>query len=100
MDTYHIPHCRSPKKIDTGVVCPLDVVNRGAVLRIIRTVVEMVGAIHKADSGHPVEHLLCPVKVGLVTSILSKTRAEIKETAVRDSVLIIVTAIKSEDLPL
>ena len=83
-----------------SVVGPLNVVHLRAVLRVIRTVVVVIVFAHEPNGKLPVPHLRCPVAIGLITGILVQTRSHAEEGAVGNGVLVVVTVIECEDLPL
>jgi hypothetical protein len=83
----------------TGIVSPLDVVDRRAVLCVIGSVVEVVVLAHKSYRKLPLPSLLSPIRVGVVPEVLVESRSDVEETAVGDGVLVVVSVVEGEDLP-
>ena len=74
-------------------------VEGGAVLRIICPIPHDVLRRHQADGIDPVPCFLCPIRIGGVSRIGSQTRAQLKEAAIGNRVLVIVAVVKGKDLP-
>jgi hypothetical protein len=66
----------------------------------VSTVENIVRAIKKTSGVHPVPSAVCPLDIGLVTSIASEPSGDLKERAIRDCVLVEISSIRLKDLPL
>lgn len=82
-----------------GIISPLDVIDRTAVLGIVGSVVVVIIRTHEPNSEFPVPGLLSPVGIGVVTKILVESGGNVKETAVGNGVLVVVTIVEGIDLP-
>lgn len=82
------------------VVRPLAAVDLGAIGQIIGTVVDMKAGINKTNGGHPVPFFHCPVGVGAVASVSSKTGCQLEKPAVGDRALVVIAGVGGDPLPL
>jgi hypothetical protein len=87
----HVPHGGSSKKVDTGIVRPLDVVDLGTIQLVVATVIEVVVVAHQANVMGPQERLLGPLNIGLISSVGSQSGSKVEEGAVGDGVFVVVT---------
>ena len=95
----NVPHSGGTKKMNSSIVRPLNMVELCAIDLVIATVVEVVVIAHQSNVMSPLEGLLGPLDVGLVSSVSSKTSSDVEEGAVGDGVLVIVSVVEGEDLP-
>ena len=68
-NTYIIIHVSRPNQERTCIVRPLDVVELGAIQRIITSIEEVVLAVSKPYGTDPLVHLGGPVGIRLVASV-------------------------------
>ena len=97
--TYIVVHYCAAEKIDPCVVRPSRVVFFGAVVCVLRTVEDFVRIGYKPHAGNPVIYLQSPISICLVPRVQCQSRRKIEETAVRDSIFIVVAIVECEDLP-
>jgi hypothetical protein len=65
----------------------------------VSTIIYVVLVVHKPDTYDPIVSLLCPVSIGIVLGVSGQSGAHVKEDAVRDGILVVVTDIGERDLP-
>src|SRR5271170_989975 len=99
-ETHKVVHVGSAKHEDADVVCPLEVVNRSAVLGVVRSIEEPVIWACQAYTKDPVPRCFRPICIGLIASVHCQPSSNIEKTAVGDCVFVIVTIVKRENLPL
>ena len=98
-NTYQVEHERRGLGKDTVVARPLYLVNLSAILDRISAIVNMETVIHEANILRPFENLLRPIRVRRVAGELCKASGEQHKLTLRNSVLIGVTIVELEDLP-
>ena len=97
--TYCVPHGCSSCQMHPGVIGPLLVVEARAVVRVPGTVEEVMVSSNQAHGCLPVPDSLGPLRIGLVSKILIKTRCDVEEAPIRYGVLVVVPVVEKEDLP-
>lgn len=74
-ETYKIPHSRSAVEEDASVVGPLNVVQLGAIERIIGTVVNKIFITDQADARGPIPHAAGEIGKSGVARVEGQTSA-------------------------
>jgi hypothetical protein len=57
----------------------------------VGTIVDVVVRVHQANVRDPIPGFLCPVGIGSIVRISSKTGTEVEKATVRDGVLVIIS---------
>lgn len=80
--SYVIIHDGSSKQENSCIIGPLYPVDVAAVEGCMGAVVEMVVLVHQANSLSPVERLLGPLRISVISGIQGQTSTQIEETTV------------------
>lgn len=99
METYKVIHIGCTQQIHSRVVCPLNEVIILTTRRIIRTIPKPILRREESDISGPLPRLIRPVSICLVAGVLRQSRSNIKETAVRNCVLVTKPFVPGEYLP-
>lgn len=94
-----VPHGRCTKQENACIVRPLDLRGAGAILRRVRSIVNVVIVCHESGSFHPVPCLDGPVRVRRVSSIHGKPSPQIEESTIGNGVFVVVSIVEGENLP-
>ena len=97
--TYVVVHVSGAHKVGTNVVCPLNWRGLSTIIGDVSSVVDNILARQQGCPHCPVIRLVGPVCIGLVTSVSGKASSKLEKAPVGDTVFVVVTFVKREDLP-
>lgn len=92
-------HHSSPKQIHALIIRKLNMIDSRTIRRITRTIIHLIRIANKPYTCLPIPNLLRPIRISLVPRIPGQPRPNIKETPIRNRVLVIISIIKRENLP-
>jgi hypothetical protein len=97
--TYQSIHIGRSVKVDTTVVSPHHMVDRRAIVRILRPIIHQIIRSYQANIRDPIPHLLRPIRIGLIPRIPGQSGPNIEQAAIGDGIPIVIALIPLEDLP-
>jgi len=97
--TYVIEHVRGAHEHRAGIVRPLNTSDVFATVPCSHPIINLAVGTQKGSGCEPIPELVGPFGVFAVVGVSGKTSGQLKEAAVRDGVLILITPVGRVYLP-
>lgn len=94
-----IEHVRGPHEHRAGIVGPLNTSDVLATVPCSHPIINLSVGTQKGSGSEPIPELVGPFDVFGVVGVSGKTSGQLKETAVRDGVLILIAPVGRVYLP-
>lgn len=94
-----VVHEGSSMHVNAGIVCPLNVIEGGAVVLIVGTVKEVIVGTHQTYGCCPLPRAFCPFGICLVARVAGQARGKVDEGPLRNCIPVVETIVECKNLP-